>query len=254
MIDMTIDSLDSVEEQYRGLYAQNDNGGYSLQVNSQTPPSTTGQNPPGNPPAQGGTAPKPTVVEVIPESVKEQLAELAKLKQAQEAAENDKLKAAGEFETLQKKMADKHSLELSAKDDAYNGILKKLHSNIIENSVMKSIAAHGGDAELLMPHILPSLSVGENDVIQVLGSDGSARLTAKEGSSDLMTVDEYVQSLRNHDKLSKLFEGANASGGGSKPLQKKVGPVTSRSQLKDVTQKCAYIQEHGQEAFNKLPA
>lgn len=243
MLDMTVESLDSIGEQHRGLYAEGEDGKFHLQIN--TPAET-------NPPAS--TTP-PKVVEVIPESVKTQLAEYEEWKKQQQAAEDDKLKKQGDFEALTARMTEKHQQELATKDDAYNGVVQKFHTHLIKSTVMEAITKHGGDAELLMPHIMPNLKVGDNDSIQVVDSNGEARLTAQAGKSDLMTVDEYVLGLKNHEKLGKLFAGSSASGGGSKTQQNaQIGAVTNKSQLKDVSQKVAYIDKYGLEAFNKLPA
>ncbi len=107
MLKMTVDTLDTIAPANQGLYSQGDDGKFHLQVEGsqqeQTAPPAAQQTP--------APAPAPKVVEVIPESVKAQLAEYQDWKAQQEQAQNEDLKKKGNYEEFIKRLIGRNVSE-----------------------------------------------------------------------------------------------------------------------------------------------
>jgi hypothetical protein len=245
---MSVPNLEGVSPEHHGLYAQQDDGSFKLQIDNTPAPATPPA--PVNPPTA-----KPTVLTVIPDDVKKRLEKLDQLEKAEEERNNQKLKDAGDFETLKANLEQKHADALAEKDRQYNELKAKYEGSTIKSAVQEAISSVGGDLEVLTPHVMPHIKMVDDKVV-VVDAEGNTRMTGKAGKSDPMSVAEFVTNdIRENASFQKLFTGTSASGGGTRPAPSStVGNVTSKSQLKSPKDKVAYIKKHGEDAYKKLPA
>lgn len=122
---------------------------------------------------------------------------------------------AGETAKLQKRL------------DGRDGLLR---TTLVQEAAVKAIAAEGGDPDLLLPHVLPSiqLELEEDEATgrvtpktKVVGPDGNVRIGDSQGNP--MSIAQRVGEMKTHDKFSRLFEGSGHTGSGSEPPARKPG-------------------------------
>lgn len=96
----------------------------------------------------------------------------------------------------------------------------QVEKHLKENTAMTAIMGAKGNAKLLLPHVLPNIKVEKVDgnlVARVVDSNGQVRISKKSGSSgENMSINEFVEGLRNESDYASCFE-ANAQSGGGKP-------------------------------------
>lgn len=127
--------------------------------------------------------------------------------------------------TLQKKFdEDKRRLEEGHKKvtEELNGKVGKLSStlssSLITSTAGSAIQKAGGVASLLLPIVERHVKVEEVDgkfEIRVVSPDGTVRLSNKAGSMDPMSVEEFVNGLKDSEEYSRAFDAPNASGSGA---------------------------------------
>jgi len=124
--------------------------------------------------------------------------------EAQQSADDERLKAAGEFEALKKKLEERHAKELADAHDRANSIIANLrHEKIANLAIAKGIKADRVKA-----------AIAEGDLDQLLDlneSDFSVR--TKDGIGDAKDVDGIFNGLK--ERAAWLFEATNASGSGA---------------------------------------
>lgn len=144
-----------------------------------------------------------------------------------EAQERERQKAAGDFESREKQLSQKHAAEIAqrAKDleglnaqiSALTGSLnQQLVGNAARAALVEAKAKAKGGVNLLMPTIERMTRVEHVDgkhVVRVLGADGSPRLSPK--SEEPMTIAELVAEMRDNDEFSGCFEADNRTGSGA---------------------------------------
>jgi hypothetical protein len=106
--------------------------------------------------------------------------------------------------------------EVSTARDAEGRMKGRLEKELIDNVLIKEIVAQEGDEFLVTPHLRSNLKIVEKDgdfVVQVVGKDGKARVSAKTGEA--MTITELVGEAKADKKYAPAFKAPAASGGGS---------------------------------------
>lgn len=126
----------------------------------------------------------------------------------------------------------------------------KYHRSMIDRTITDA-ALKAGVREEAIPDI--QLRAGAlwslNDREELVAMRDGATVYGKDGSK-VLTVDEWMEDLRESaTHLFKTSSGGGAGGGGGGGS----GKVTSRSQLKTVAEKAAFIGKNGLEAFEALP-
>ena len=158
---------------------------------------------------------------------------------AKEAAENDKLKAAGAFEELKKKLEERHAKELeqaTAERDRLIGNLKRerLQNYLVEKGVLADRAAYA--------------LVDINEQIELASDDSGFSLRLKGGIGDAKELETVVEGLKA--KSPFLFAANGAQGSGASGSDTKGGSTAKtmpHAQWKGLTpqEQAAFIKEGG---------
>lgn len=246
----TVESLDSVPENLRGLYAQGD-GGYSLADNMRSiAEAFDGINTANQAIRRENKALKVGKVDLsalsaygdTPESIAEAVG--AKITELSDIIDSKKsLVNPEKIRDQMTKGFEETKRGYEAKLDAYKS---QLYDLSVKREALAAVAAEKGDTELLMPFITQQVRMVEEDgklFARVMDEDGEARLGAM-GSP--MTVSELVKSMKLEKKYSKLFESAVTPGGGTPPGRSKVaGPGVKTTEMSAVQNIRAGLEKRG---------
>lgn len=135
--------------------------------------------------------------------------------------------------------AEKHKIDLDAKDAKIAESTARLHGFMVQSEAVAALAKHKANVQLLLPHVTSRIKVDidskGNPYTKVLDDTGSARVTLRTGSTDLMSVDEFVESLGAQPAFAAAFGGSGASGPGTRGGDGRGGNqfVLSESQARD---------------------
>ncbi len=235
----TVDSIEKVPADFRGLYSEGDDGSFSLRsddagVQSAVSAITRLNNALVSSRAEAKAAKDNSGVDlsaledygVTPEEIATTVA--GKLEELQAQITSGKGKKSAEeverqIEKIKKDLMKTHQTEVDAKEVVIGGLRGHLHKTLISDAATREIAAAGGDAEMLMPFVAPTLKPFESDgkygVNVIDPEDGSTRYSGVTGEP--MTIAERVAELKATDKFTKLFSSEAPSGGGTPPNGRK---------------------------------
>lgn len=251
----TVDSLDGIDENVRGLYAEKD-GKFVLSVEGiPAPEDTSGlktalERERANAKQFSKQVKRWEGLGKSPEEISELLESLA---------ENERKKAEedGDFDKLlsqHKTKWEKEKAELAAELDASRASERKA---IIENSLKSSLVTAGatGEGMELLPVILSQRIKFETDggerVIRILSEDGETPLagSSKDGTATFEDLAKWAV-----EKYPSLFKGEGRGGGGKQP-DSKAGRsgITKKSDLKTEKSKADFVTEFGLAAYKALP-
>ena len=118
----------------------------------------------------------------------------------------------------EKQLTSKHVAELDKANGELTAIRGQLETQLIQASAMEAIASMGGNVQLLMPHIKSQTRMEMVDgkfVAQVIDENGVPRVSMKTGSTDGMTINELVGSMRDAETFAPAFAGSGATGSGT---------------------------------------
>jgi len=141
---------------------------------------------------------------------------LEKVKEMSDWTPEQKVQEKIESVTLQ--MEEKHRKEMVDKDATIELQNQVIEQEKVHNAAAKAIADHGGDVELLMPHVLASCKCkreGDNWVVTVLDAEGNPKISNQPGSTAPMTIAERVTEMKASDTFAVCFKSSGASGSGA---------------------------------------
>ena len=152
--------------------------------------------------------------------------------ESEERAEKD-----GDVErklTLAQKKFDREKAELETKVLARD---KKIHQLVAENVATEAITEAGGKPKVLLPHILASTKVVEEDgdfVAIVVDGKGNER-PAKSGDKRF-TLKDLVLEVKADEDFAGAFDGTGASGSGAPQVTTRGSraPAPSREEAQGV--------------------
>lgn len=133
-------------------------------------------------------------------------AEYATLKEAQEHAEEERAKAAGEWDKVKAKY-DKQVEKLQA---ALADEQKRNQRTHITENALRAIADAGGNRKLLEPVLRDALRCD---------SDGETYNVYAEVDGSKVSAADYVATLKEDPDYAGAFPGAGTSGSGSRPSE-----------------------------------
>lgn len=136
--------------------------------------------------------------------------------------------------TNAQKKFDRDKADLEAKILARD---KKIHQLVAENVAKDAIEAAGGKPKVLLPHILASTKVIEEDgdfVAIVTDQKGNER-PAKSGDKRF-TLEDLVLELKADEEFAGAFNGTGASGSGAPPSGPRGAPPKGRVDTESVEQ------------------
>lgn len=141
------------------------------------------------------------------------------LMDADRKSEDDKARAAGDFEKLLKQQGEKFEERLKELGVENAGILDDLSGALIDSAAAKAIAKFEGDAELLLPHVKAAtklMDVKGKRIAVVLDESGEPRLAPDaKTATDYMGIEHLVGRWKEKGKFAGAFAGTGASGGGA---------------------------------------
>lgn len=199
MLKFKINSLDEVEEQFRGLYTEKD-GAFYLSVDG-IPESNSGED-------LSGLQKKSK--ELLDE-LKQEREKRRELETKDAEREIEDMKKAGQFEELQKIMEDKHSNEIKGLQDQLNSMRDATKASTLNTAVAKLAGDLAGErSSLIAPHIRQRLNVIEVDgqmKVQVIDANGNP--------SPTMTLEQLSDEFKNNELFAPIVSGRQSSGGGA---------------------------------------
>lgn len=171
--------------------------------------------------------------EITPDQAREALAELEKFR----GSDPDK-KAEELAEVKVKQVSDKLTAEKAKVEKELADTVKQLEAVLITDAATRAILDAEGEPTLLLPHVeratrLRRLDDGKR-IVEVLDDDGNVRLSTKSGSTDAMSLGEFVSSLKENDKFAPAFKGSGASGSGAGGDRKPGSAASGNGRLMDL--------------------
>lgn len=184
------------------------------------------------------------------------------LTEAATKAEEEKAKAAGNWDSMKQQLITEHTKAadaLGARVTKRDQVIQKLLAeNVVRQALTEAAAI---DADLALPHVLPHVRVVETDDPDmpfravVVDAKGNERIAGAKGEP--LGIAGLVTELKGNPKYGALFKGSGAAGSGATGSQHAAGAagqVRTRADLKNDAEKAAYIRAHGYKAFTDLPA
>jgi hypothetical protein len=175
--------------------------------------------------------------------------EIANLKASQEKAEEERAKAAGEWDALREKLSTQHQTELQKLQEQLNAISMSEHEARVESGLKSALMEAGVTEEgaSILPDILKTRAkietVDGKRVVKVLDTDGTPMI-GKDGRD--ATLPDLVAQVT--DKYPSLFKAQTKPGSGTPPGGNGAGRADTQtvkaSQLESMSpqQKAAYFK------------
>jgi hypothetical protein len=133
-------------------------------------------------------------------------------------AREDRAKAAGEFDTLKKQMADQSAKALAARDQTIAERDAEVHDLVGKQAVIEAISAAGGKVKKLTDPVMKNVKVVRGDdgraVAIVVDTKGNQRIVDGQGTP--MTIAQLVESFKADEDYMDDFKASGASGSGAR--------------------------------------
>ena len=156
--------------------------------------------------------------------------EIAELKATREKAEEERARAAGEWDKLREKLSDQHKSELQKLQDQFNALSASEHEARVESGLKAALMEAGVTEEgaSILPDILKSRAkietVDGKRVIKVYDTDGTPML-GKDGRD--ATLADLVAVVT--EKYPSLFKAQTKPGSGTPPGGNRAGRAASQT-------------------------
>lgn len=231
----TVDSIDKVPEQFRGLYAEGE-GGYVLNDSFKgTAGAIDGLNKSLKAARRDADEAKRNRPDMTGFTAVGQLLGLEgddatnaeTLKQAVERVIGESKDGKVNWEKMKSDLSKGFATQLQAKDGELQTMSKTLQKYLVTTAAVQAIAGNKGVPELLLPHIQAKTKVikeGEDYVVRVVDEAGDPRGNISGG---FMTVEDLVKEMKASPTYGRAFESETPGGSGVKP---NVGKTTPRPQ------------------------
>lgn len=149
-----------------------------------------------------------------------QLGDIKELKSLDEKLAARERQLTEKFEADRKALEKKFAGERDALGKTVETLTGQLANTMIESSASKAIADAKGSVELLLPIIKSSTRVRRDEktgrvFVEIVDGNGEPRPSPAAGSTDNMTIKEFVEELRNNPSYARAFDGTNSTGGGA---------------------------------------
>lgn len=143
---------------------------------------------------------------------------IEKLEVAAQKAEEVRLRAEGNFDTLRQQIIEKHDAEIKKLRDENTDILAFVQTTVGENVARQALEKNGANVDLMLPHVLKHVKVvrdGSKFVAQVLDEKGTPRIADAKGNP--FTIVGLVEEMKASETYAAGFRGTGAAGSGSLP-------------------------------------
>jgi polyhydroxyalkanoate synthesis regulator phasin len=244
----TVDSIEKVPEDFRGLYAESGDGKYALRsddpgvksavsaitrlntslkaarTDAQRAAAARGEDL--APLSEFGSTPAE-----IAEAVNGKIQELEAKLEGATGKKADEINA--RIEKLKNDLMGTHKREIDAREERIKALHGQLHTVLVSDSLTKEAVAAGvDDPELFAPFVTPSLKAIEENgklVVRVVDDGGDVRISGVTGEP--MTIKERVAELKSVERYARFFSSEAPSGGGGRTQR----PNPQRPAPKDMT-------------------
>ena len=251
--NQTVDSLDSVPEQYRSLYAEvaegDDAGKFSISESARGLVATyvgLAKNMAGLRREKKAASDESASRRVALKAITDCLAGLGVeigdegVAPAIEAFVKDlqeKVKGGAAIKVDMDKLKTQYNTQLAEglaeKDKELDSMMDTLRKHMITGAANAAIAKNKGSVELLLPHVQAQCAVVKDDsgeyVVRVKDPEGTYRIG---GDGSFMGVEDLVSSLKTQEAYARAFESEVPGGTGSTPGSLK-GATPRQTQNRD---------------------
>lgn len=217
-----VDDVNKVPEQFRGLYAQGDDGKFDVNPDFKSvADAVTGLNKALK--AERAAAKARTPVDLSPladfgdnpAAIKEAVD--TKLKELQ-----DELAKGGDaklnLDKIKSDLAAAHAKEVEKANKRGEALQSQLYGLLVENAATAAVVELKGVPELLLPFIKNQVKViEENGEFKVFVVDGAGDQRYSGVTGSPMTIKELVAEMKANEKYGRLFESETPPGGGMPP-------------------------------------
>jgi hypothetical protein len=130
-----------------------------------------------------------------------------------EKAEEDKLRANKDFDTILSNQQTKLQGVIGDKDASIEKLKGQLHKEKITTVATRALAEAKGSPELLMPHLTNRLSL-DDDMAVVVNDKAGGRMF--NGQGEPATISDLVDEMKNDPIMSRAFDAGVKSGTGAR--------------------------------------
>lgn len=220
----TVENLDRVPEQFRGMYAANTAGeGFVLQDGFKGVGAAIDGLNQANRSIRQEMKKNKVDLSALSEfgSTPEEIAQRVNTR-IEELSNELKVKGGTNPDKIRAELQDGFQKALGAKDTEIQQMFASLQRHMVVGAATAAIAEAKGVPDLLLPHITSQVKVlkeGTDYVVRVVDKDGDVRhgVTAQP-----MTIQELVAEMKNSPTFGRAFESEAAAGSGAR------NPTTGR--------------------------
>ena len=251
----TVENLDSVPQDFRGLYAEADGGGFALRSDDDGVKSAvsaiTGlakslkvaraeaQGWKGKAVDLGALAEYGETPEQILEGFQAALAEAAKGKKTQEDFQR-------QVEKIKTDLGSEFAQKIEAEQKRAEALQAQLYNHLVTSEARTALAEAGAiDSDLALPFLTQQVKVSEEEgkfLVTVVDQAGDPRYSGTTGAP--MSVKELVAEMKGQEKYGPLFKSESRSGAGTPADGQRRAPQRQTEDLSS-TQKIARGLEKG---------
>lgn len=152
-----------------------------------------------------------------PDKAREALAKWDEFSTIDPKKEADKI-AQAKVDAIVKQLNEKHAAEIGAAEDVKKRYYAQLESVMRDSAIKDAIAEAKGNPKVLLPHIRAATRMKETEngfAVEVIGQDGTPRISPASGSTAPMTIKELVAEFRQDPDFGMNFEASGNSGSGA---------------------------------------
>lgn len=215
-LNAVIENLEAVEETHRGFYAQGQDGKYYLAVDGvDNLPTVAGLK--AN--QQALLNEKKTLQEKLDTLKDVDPEEYRKLKKDMDDAARNKAKDAGDWESRERQLIEKHTQELEAEKARGKNLLTAVEEALVDSAAVKAIEKEGGNVTLLLPHVKSRMRVveGKDGKFHAEVLDASGNPLIGDGKGNPMTAEQLVGTMKEDVAFGGAFKPSGNSGSGADP-------------------------------------
>ena len=228
----TVDSLETIPEQYRGLYGETD-GGFTVNeaatqlvadyvgTSKALEKSKADKKAASDESAQRRITTKAYDDIMVTLGIEEDDRNADGL-QGYITGLNDQIKGGKDqrinVEKVQAQAEERIRAAVATKDEELAGMAKSLHKYMIGEAAVRELTAVEAHADMLMPHVTQYAKVIKNEEgdfqVRIIDDQGDVRY---DGAGGYMTLGGLVKEMKLSDKFGAGFKSTTSSGGGSTP-------------------------------------
>lgn len=234
-LQAVVDSLDSVDEKYQGLYVEQD-GKYVVDIAPSAGFELADVS--GLKGALGKERKRADKAESTlkkwgdknPDDVEAALSKLEELNSFDPNKEAEKI-AEQKLRSREEQLLKKHAEQVSGFEGKVHNLTSQLENVLVKSAAVEAISKEKGSVDLLLPHVRNSIRVSISDEgsfnYEVVDGMGNPRIGDTKGTP--MTIHQLVQEMKSSDTFAVAFQGSGRSGGGMPPQVTGAGGKGSQS-------------------------